>query len=610
MMAVLFCISVGFATGQDRKERDRKEPLTVPPPPPIPQEVKVRRGAEIIIPLRVYGRRNQVLTFLIRKGPRSGKVSGLKNTDADAAIVHYRPPDDHLITRDVFEYAVKSVEGVSAAVPVSIEILDDPPDLTGPAEVFYPPRLVGSSETQTVEIVNRGGQTAEGEARVDAPWRLEGDAKYRVEPNGRLFLKVTFTPEKPGEFLGEIRLSSQPGKVVILKGMSREALAVKPVPLRLGLEPATLVRAGAFELTNNTEVEQEVQIQSPERLLAEKTVRIGAGQSVPVMVRTRAEEPAAIDGELALKAGEHEARLRVIADPVPAVIRPVERTWDLGLLPGQTFPTHSFDLRNYGGVPGTVSLTAQPPIRLSGRPVTISPGETVRIDVSFEAGEAGPFEGAIQLRGPGPNASQSIPVRAVVMAPGNVPPRHAQSSESRSREETAASTPMPTSVHDLDLTGAVDSRRVVRTVLLERDRCTFEWHADLSPAPSFIAERRELSLQSGQFTMHWKRMPGLRIERSGGKVRATVGGLQPGQRYTLRLLGVNRDGVVDGLVAQTTITTPAPAKRGLKFSWLGTLSILAVILAGLAVWRRVQPPAIRPSAMKSTQKLKKTERIV
>ncbi len=598
LCAALLCLGAMGSSVRAEDRRERKD-VAVPPPQPVPQEIKVERGQDIAIPLRIYGQRNQTLTFLIRKPPRTGSVSGLKNTSANAAIVHYRSSRDRNVRSDVFEYAVKSIEGVSAAVPVRIEIIDQAPKLAGPAEVLFPPQLTGATEVQTIELINRGGMTAEGECRVGPPWRLEGATAYRVEPGGRLFAKVVFAPEEGGDFLGELQLSSQPDRSVVLRGIAREALAVKPSKLRLVLEPTTLVRAGVFEVTNHTEAPQLVRISSDARLHCEPEISLAPGQTSPVMVRTMADDAAAVEAEVVLTAGPYHGKTAVSAAPLPAVIRAGERSVDLGLVPGGTVGAGQLSLRNVGGVAGWAIVSATPPFHVAPQRIDVAPGGAAIVPVTVEANAIGTIEQPLHVRTA--TGTFQLPARAIIVAPGSAPPRSGLSSGAlpSAADSAAPDSPLPVNVHDFDF-DKPDPTQVVLPVLREPTRCVLEWHAELSPANTFVAERRELSMPSGKLTARWLSMPDFKAERTGQRVRGSFEQLAPGHRYTVRVLAVSTDKRTQ--IFQTSFDTPRAAKRSGKFAVLTALAVLGAGLGAFVVWKRRRPQPTQAAALKKTQR--------
>jgi len=303
---------------------ERTPKVAPAPPPPVPVTIKARRGEVTDIPLRIFGTRAQPLTFIIRAAPASGKLSAQKKLSDESSMVRYTPPADRAVTRDSFTYAVRSTEGVSAAAEVKIEIVDIPAELIAPFELNNSQILTGETETLTLELTNRGGDVCEGDATVEAPWRIEPPAHYRIEKNGHAILHITFAPEVPGEFRGEIHYSSHQERLTNLSGMAVAALAIRPVALDLKLESLTGVRAGAFEVKNNTKIEQTVVIHCSERLKLDSSLTLPPDRSAAITVQTRADDTEPISEVIRFEAHGISAVLPVRAALVPPLTSPVQ----------------------------------------------------------------------------------------------------------------------------------------------------------------------------------------------------------------------------------------------------------------------------------------------
>ena len=209
-----------------------KEPPPAIPPPAQPLSVKVARGESVAILLRIYGRKNQALRYLIRTPPQHGKLTAPRAVELEVSSVTYTPPADLSIVRDRFAYAVQNSAGVSAAADVLITIVDVPAEIGVPEVLNFPMLLVGGTSTQTLEINNRGGGLAEGRVTVDEPWRIDGPANYRIAGGERAVLKVVFAPKEPGIFDTVMRFSSQPGTTLPIHGEARGALTASPAKVR------------------------------------------------------------------------------------------------------------------------------------------------------------------------------------------------------------------------------------------------------------------------------------------------------------------------------------------------------------------------------------------
>ncbi len=176
-LAALFCVLLIVPASGQRKQQPA---VGVVPPQPVQLNVKVRREGKTEIPLSVNGVAGEPLKFLIRTPPVQGKASDPRSTGRETAVTVYEPPADLSIIADHFLYAVQSGAGVSAPVEVFITIVDQPPQLTNPDTLEFPAVRTGSTTSKLLEITNSGGGMLVGEVVVEAPWRIEGKAGYRL----------------------------------------------------------------------------------------------------------------------------------------------------------------------------------------------------------------------------------------------------------------------------------------------------------------------------------------------------------------------------------------------------------------------------------------------
>ncbi|MEI9896320.1 MAG: hypothetical protein WDN28_21260 [Chthoniobacter sp.] len=146
------------------------------PPQPVELNIKVRREGKTEIPLRIYGKANEPLKYLIRVPPVHGRLSEPRPTEREVSVVVYEPPADLGITTDKFSYAVQSAVGVSASVEISMTIVDQPPQLTIQDALDFSTVRTGASNFRMLEISNHGGLIAAGDVIVNDPWKIEGKA--------------------------------------------------------------------------------------------------------------------------------------------------------------------------------------------------------------------------------------------------------------------------------------------------------------------------------------------------------------------------------------------------------------------------------------------------
>jgi hypothetical protein len=104
--------------------------------------------------------------------------------------------------------------------------------------------------------------------------------------------------------------------------MAVAALAIRPVALDLKLESLTGVRAGAFEIKNNTKVEQTVVVHCSERLKVDSRLTLPPERSAAVTVQTRADDTESVAEVIRFEARGIAAVLPVRAALIPPPVSP------------------------------------------------------------------------------------------------------------------------------------------------------------------------------------------------------------------------------------------------------------------------------------------------
>lgn len=552
----------------------------------MPQKVKVLRDSPIEITLRIYGRKNQSITYVVRRKP-AGKLTQPKNVELEAAVVQYQAPSDRAITTDSFEYAARSELGVSAPALVEIEIFDIPAEIISPVEVTFEPTLIGSTDKQTFEIENRGGTVAEGDLFVNPPWRIEVSPHYRLEPGQRRSVAVTFAPDKPGDAVTELRFSTQPDRVTMLKGKALSALEARPKSLRLDPISGALIRAGALEVVNHTTETRTVRVSGSPRITTDAPVSLSPGQSATLMVRTNKDDVRPLNGELVLESGEHRTVVPILAEALPGILQADSTKLELRAEAPGTEPAAEFLIRNLGGESASADLTTDAEFKLSANKLSLPAGGEGRVQVRLASGVNAPIEGAIEIK------SGGLSQRINLSAPETFT-SHAQTGKSPNKRpskkiadaEPAQPAHSPRwSPYETDPSVPIDPVNIVRTIAMEPTSCTLEWHVERSPATKFIAETRELKIEKGQLTKIWHPHRAFRVERTGNHFHGTIEELQPSRMYNIRVRGLNNQSQPGATIFEASIVTRPPESKAARGTW--TILLAGVGIAGLAFfWLR------------------------
>jgi hypothetical protein len=585
--------------------KDKKATPAPAPPQPIPQKLKVLRDSAVDIKLQIYGRKNQAVTYVIRRPP-AGKLNQPKNVELEAAVVQYKAPADQAITTDSFEYAAKSDLGVSATALVSIEIIDLPAELIAPVEITFGPVLTGIADKQTFEIENHGGTVAEGDLFVGAPWRIEVSPHYRLDPGQRRSVAITFAPDKPGEFISELRFSSQSNRVTNLRGKALAALEARPKSLQLEAVSGAPIRAAGLEIVNHTSESQTIRVTGSSRITTDAPLTLGPGQSGTIMVRTNKDDVRPLKGELILESDAHRTVVPIQASALPGVLQPETTSLELRAENPGGEPVADLLIRNLGGEPASGDISADAEFKVSINKINLPAGAESRVRVHLVPGINPPIEGSVYIKSGGHFQRVAIVANG---APGSsVPtPKHASkrsSSKSPSPEPERSQSSYQWSPYETDPTAPIDPVNIIRTVAMSPTSCTLEWHADRSPATKFIAESRELKIENHQLAMYWHSHRAFRVERIGNHFRGTIEQLQPSRMYTFRVRGLDAQGEPGPAIFEASVSTRPPESHSTKGTWTVVMIVVA-IAAGAFLWfrHRLRTEATPPIDPTKTQRI-------
>ena len=545
------------------------------PPQPMAQKVTVKRGGSVEIALKIYGTRAQTLSWIIREQPVGGKLSAIRATAAEAAAVTYRPPADVRVVSDHFTFSVRSSEGVSAPVEVTITITDDPPQIGAPVELDFGVILTNASAARTLEFSNSGGGIAEGTIEVGAPWKVEGGRRYKLQAGEKLVTKIGFAPERAGKFESEVKFTSQPDRAVILRGVAEDALAVNPVELLLAQDAGRPLRAASFKIRNNTEGALDVTIAASARLILKTPIHLGANEVAAVPVQTAETDVAVMDETIVLNAGALTTRLPVKAKAVPGLVRasPERVIFRMGA------GTERIVFANQGGMDSKVTLAIDPPFAVEEAGFVLAPGMEKAVAISLPSASGGGAQAALKVGVDG--GGFEIPVASVGITQAGSPPvvKRAKTVIPVTAKKVEAEISDPPTLEIGDSPATVES--------VVANSATFRWTGTSPKVADFRLFRRILSLdEAGELVSTFEPYPAFKIVQRGSSSVATVDNLLPGEVYTFRV-----DAVVAGETQTVTfaqIHTPEASSRKSRFSLVHVLFALMLVTGGLSIWQRVR----------------------
>ncbi|MEA3209387.1 MAG: Flagellar-associated PapD-like [Chthoniobacter sp.] len=556
--------------------------MAVAPPPPMPQKVIVPRGRKVEIPLRIYGRQNEALRYLIKTPPAHGKLSSVREVGRETSAVAYEPPDDLAITADRFTFSVQSTAGVSAPVEVTIAIIDQPAQLAVPESVDFGELLAGGTATKSLELANRGGGLAQGELLVEPPWKIEGPCKYRLGAGELTNFKLTFAPTDGGQFRGEIRYTSDRDHSTALRGSSQAPISAEPAAVVLGSQPDSPLRVGGFEIVNRTPEARTFTLTAGARLHVEKSISVPAGGRVSVPVSAHAVDMEAIEDAVRVEQAGFVLRVPVKAPKVGPILRVASGNIILGRVEATRGAQTVIEVENGGGTVARVTGEISAPFLLPESTFDVAPGEKKQVPLVLQPGSAGRYRTWLKFKGP-QLATVELQIEAeLVGTPAATAGRQVAKATPKPREEDPAE--LPPWMPDPDVV------RAIKITDLAPTSATILWPADLNEAARYRIERLMLTRDTAHaLRKAWIEIPKTTFARDGARWSARLIGLQPQQSQTVRVVPLDAQGGAGQPLFMLDFFTPEKRTAGLLkiglFQWL--LAGLVVCLA-ITAWKRLR----------------------
>lgn len=563
--------------------------------------IKVKRGVRTEIPLQIYGRRDELLKFLIRTPPEHGKITEPQRTGKETATVTYDPPADLNITHDRFFFSVQASEGVSSPVEVTITITDALPILAIPGAVDFPKILAGTTTTKTIELSNRGGGLAVGEMVVDPPWRIAGSSTYRIGTGEVAAFKLVFEPKEGRVFEGAVSFSSNREHSTLLRGEAFTPLSVLPANVVMENNAGDPVRTGSFEISNQTDQSRTLQIRSDARLLMPERVSIPSHGKVTIPIQTLAADVDAIDAEIRIESDGFSMGVPVKAAALGPMFTLGANRVLLGRQPATKPGTGSLVIENTGGLPGDVILTVAAPFVADPSKVVVNAGEKKSIQITLASSPPGKYRTWLEVKGG--RQEFEVGLEAELYASAAQKPVASGDATGASTPEGEISHPdsvLPGERRDKNLVPilpkgwGVASAQAPGVKLLQSkpNSVTFEWPDKLSPATRFRFELRHLGLDaSRELRVSWTEHPSVTVQHENGRYIATLADLRPSEISAVQVLPLNDQGEPGPRIFALSFSTAAAYSSTQHISPLQWLLLALLVCVGAWVWRAVRSPA-------------------
>ncbi len=585
--------------------KKKKDSLTLPQtvataPLGVPQEANITPGAQVEIPLSVHGRRGAKIRYRIRQNPTLGKVVAIRQEHVDRATLVY----EHTASMgsggdqtDLLYFVAVDENGSSAPVPVTINIIDQPPRFLLPGQIRFGAITVGDEASETVTIRNEGGSVAEGAFEVDPPWQVE-PARYRIGKGENLKVRLTLRAANETSYQGRLRMPQHTDRVIELLATGIFPIVPEPQEATLLDSPDTSMRSGTVTLRNRTEVPRTFSLTTTsERLqLPGEPLTLAPDEEKTVALTLPAEDLKAFEGELEIVYGDHRKKVAVRADAVAVrlVTTPEELSW--GEVETGREHSRTLAVENQGGSTASVVVTAPEPFTASPERFELAAAASQEITFTVSPAWPGTLSAKATLQTAG--VSLAIPLHAEIIRHRERPPA-SRPSQPRTPATTTAEEAPPSADVEINTLAAAQMVVSPEVTAIRPTSITLQWKppADAEGKPlalDYQIEARQILLSpteanatDGALHVQWVPIPTAEISTGDSGVVAKITGLPAKASATVRIVAIDREDAKKTVIGQLHFSLPP---KPVYFTLRRILLVGFGVILIAAIWLRTGRP--------------------
>ncbi len=553
------------------KKKKKKDDLVIPerlaaPPQPVPVEVSVSSGGEVEIPLRVYGRRGQRISYRLRENPRYGRIIRTVQEDVDRAMLVYQPTaSGHVgeIRTDLFHFVAVGEEGSSAPAAISVRVTPLPAELVSEQRLSFGNVEAGAWSKRRLTITNVGGETALGRFSLPAPWKAEPE-NYRIKGGETLEVIVSLLPGEARPYQARLEAPLLPREGVALSATAYWPVEVDSPTVTLSPQGEAGKRAGTLTLSNPGQQPREVTLKAPRRVALHPSPSLTLPPGGEATMTITVDDPHALQEKLQIVIGEGTREIALEAAPESARVEIAPAKVDFGAVRQNGDYRQEITLRNTGGSAGEVKLRATPPFEVEPATLRLEPGERKTVEVTTQAPWAGQLKGEITLEAGG-RPPLSAALSAEVLRPDGLPVEELV--EESTAPEIVADMKIPeemrsrlrvleSSSHiettDGQLTAEV-TKITTSTIELVWKPTVIPGQEEAPPLPvAYEVQARQWSVNpeasdpAERLKEEWHAFPEITIEtQADGSGHAVITGMPAGASLTMRVAALDGGGKVE-----------------------------------------------------------------
>ncbi len=611
LVCLLLCAGGGDAGA------DVNRPPTAPVPVAVPGKAVAVRGFPVEI--RLEGKTGTVrsLEFVIRRGPRQGRLEGPPvQTTKDSAVVKYVADPASTAEADSFTFSTK-IEGIGTSLEaeVAIRLVDPAPVLEAPGGVDMGRILAAEVIPKTITITNKGN--APWNAVVPLPagwsWLAPPGGQFNLAPGDRTEATVRVRVAEPGEVDEKVVL--RPGTVVRFIGRATPPFLAYPSLLRLQWDRAKKQRAWKMTVRNNRGEPMTVRLSGPVGLVVPESLTIPIAESKDVPVAWTGSLSKAAAGAIRLEAPGWRQEVNFETPAAPAAVDVLgagpDGTVDFGVLEKAdgSKAVKTLTIKNVGG---TASVIRWDPLRLFvleglDAETVLPPDAERQLTLRPRPDEPGRLKEELLLRMTGgdrllklvaeidPAAAKEALMQGKVLDVKPVPahsssaieaPRAVSGDGLRLRTKILSGGLMEAFPNQDPNHPAVDDVRLIEAETTS-ERLVFEWNAPGLGTWKYhvmVKVLRNHGLQQAPIPEYGE-MPNVKVMSTPTGGRAEVTGLRPEVYWKCRIVSVRNDGVSTKAGRELTFITPPLRESNWGWRLIGVLGAVSLVLYVRQKWR-------------------------
>lgn len=542
------CGAISIPAPPKEKSSDKKKVETPLPPQPVPVTIQVANGGAVQVPLRIYGKQEQETGYVIRKEPTLGKILGLQRVSPEVWVLTYQhnaTKDPEISQQDRILFAAQNKKGISAAVEIVVNIVDNVPVLSAPESIEFGKIAVGIPTSRIVTVSNRGGGLLEGTVAVDPPWSIE-PAAYSLRRGEKALFRVTLTPKEEREYGGNLHFLAENNLEAPLHANAAIPFGVEQEEVELTGAPA---RLGDITLSNRSDLELTVRVEANPRLHLPAQVVLPSKKTQTISAVLAADDPWKIDDTVRFSLGSFTREVRVTSVATGPQVRVEQSALEFEKVVSGSAKTLTINVTNGGGTRAKVDVQIPAPFRTNVPTITVEAGKSAELLVTLNADAPGAVSASLNLTGGGLSAAIALRGEVTPRKP-SPPPRQVVTA----RAVVPSTSPEPASKPDVDTTtlnaviaNAVGEAQTLPGINgLELKRAT-PGTAELAWLPlnglgevTYRVEVRRLSTDAnGALLQNWIPVPGVRFTKKPSLIAALITDIPPGISVTARIVALS-----------------------------------------------------------------------